>query len=98
MDLEKIGKHLKVEESYEEKVEPIPKATKPARIKEMTYTVRVTPKGTYSPTEYSQTIEILDADSAQIKGIRNALKKDVISGALEASEETIAEMHKKGML
>lgn len=72
--------------------------TKPARVKEMSYSMKVTPKNTYSSVEYTQTVEILDATSEQVSGIREALKRDVLTHATKAAEELIIEMQNKGMI
>lgn len=72
--------------------------TKPARIKEMSYSMKVTPKNTYSSVEYTQTVEILDATSEQVAGIREQLKRDVLTQATKAADELIIEMQNKGMI
>lgn len=101
MDASKLGnvkEHLGLEEPKVSTVETKATAGKPARVKEITVSMRVSPKGTYSSAEFSQTLEINSESREVVKGITQQLKEDVKKNAIDSARMLIVGMSEEGMI
>lgn len=96
MDLDAIKKDIGLVDEPEVKVEEA--KGKPARVKEISVSLRVSPQGTYSSAEFSQTVEVNTTDPQTVRGITKQLKKEVTENAIDSAKTLVIRAKEEGML
>lgn len=104
MDLDSIAKSLgltdEVVQGTTESIEVTPTAesTKPAKVKEVTVSYKITPKGSYSTVEVSETVEIRTEDRKLVDGIIAQLRHEVLRETSKAAEQMLHEMSNRKLI
>lgn len=104
MDFESIAKDLGLtDETVQNTVESIttePKVDsgKPAKVKEVTVSYKITPKGSYSTVEVSETVEVRTEDRKLVDGIIAQLRHEVLRETSKAAEQMLQEMTNKNLI